>query len=104
MEKKKFIKLRATGHYPCPWDDLIDDNNKVYVSVYTLISARKDPSLKLEKSGITFNEQDKVYDIVINVPKLTEEIVKEALERLSKITNIEYQFGKAKKRYISLDI
>ena len=104
MEKNKFIKLRATGYYPSPWDDLIDDNNKVYASVHTLISARKDNLLKLEKSGITFNEEDNVYDIVINAPKLTEKIVKDSLKKLSKITGTNYQLGKAKKRYISVDI
>ena len=101
---KKTMKLRITGYYPCPWDDLIDNNSKVYVSICTLKNAKKDPLLKLNKKGIKFDKKDKIYDIIIDVSELTEKIVKNSLKQLSEITGIHYTLGKAKKRYVSVDI
>ena len=53
--KGKTMKLKMTGYYPCPCDDLIDENKKVHVTIHTLKSAKKDPLPKLSKEGITFD-------------------------------------------------
>ena len=57
---KKLMKLRITGYYPCLWDDLIDEDNKVYASIYTLKNVKKDRLLKLKKEGIIFDKMDKI--------------------------------------------
>lgn len=93
-----------TGFYPCPWDDLIDEKSKVYATVYTLNNVRKDSWIGIRKAGIIFNKKDKIFDIVVDVPKLTEKIVLQELEKLSKITSVQYRLGKAKKRYVSVDL
>ena len=100
---KKIIKLKTTGYYPCQWDDIIDENNKVRVTIYTLQNAKKD-SLKLNKEGIYYNKEDEIYDIVLNIPELTVEIVRGLIKKLSKITGVKYQLGKSNKKYISVDI
>ena len=99
----KVIKLKTAGYYPCSWDDIIDENNKVRVTIYTLQNAKKD-SLKLNKGGIYYNKEDKIYDIVIDVPELTEEIVKSLIKELSKIIGIKYQLRKSNKIYVSVDV
>jgi len=48
----KTEQLMSTGYYPCPWDDFINKNGKVIVSVYTLDNAKKDNFLGLNKKGI----------------------------------------------------
>src|SRR3989344_5345461 len=99
----KIKKLKMTGYYPCCWDDLIDETKRVYATIHTLESTKRDLILKL-KEGITFDKKDKVYDIVIDVPKLTEKIVKNYLQKLSKITGLSYKLGKARKRYMSVSV
>ncbi len=93
-----------TGYYPCPWDDLIDKNKKVYATVHTLKSIKKDPLLKLKREGTTFDKKNKIYDIVIDVPELTEKIVRDSLKKLSEITGLSYRLGKARKRHVSVDV
>ncbi len=93
-----------TGFYPCPWDDLIDEENKVYATIYTLSNVRKNSLIGIRKAGITFDKKDKIFDIVVNVPKLTEKIVKNSLKKLSEITGLIYDLRKARKRYVSVDI
>ena len=93
---KKLIKLKTTGHYPCQWDDLIDQNMKVRVTIYTLQNVKKDSLLTLNKEGIYYDKKDKIYDIVIDFSELTKKIVKNLIEKLSKITGIKYQIGESK--------
>ena len=100
----KTMNLKMTGYYPCSWDDLIDKNMKVKVSVYTLQSAKKDSLLKLKKEGVYYDKKDKIYNIVLDVPQLTEEIVKNIIKELSKIAGVKYQLGKSDKRYVGIDI
>ncbi|MEK6826623.1 MAG: hypothetical protein AABX90_03265 [Nanoarchaeota archaeon] len=102
--KGKTMKLKMTGDYPCPWDDLINESKKVHVTIHTLKSVKKDPLLKLSKEGITFDKKERINDIVIDVSELTEKIVRNSLKKLSKITGVNYKLGKARKRYVSMDI
>ena len=92
-----------TGYYPCSWDDIIDENKRVYATIHTLKSVKKDSFLRLKREGITFDKKDKIYDIVIDAPELTEKIVKDSLRKLSEITGLVYKLGKARKRYVSVD-
>lgn len=85
MKIIKTTELKMTGYYPCPWDDLIDNNGKVKVSIYTLQNAKKDLLLKLNKEGIFYDKKNKIYDIVLDVPQLTEKIVKNTIKKLSEI-------------------
>ena len=102
--KGKTMKLKMTGYYPCPWDDLIDESKKVHVTIHTLKSVKKNPLLRLKKESITFDKKNNVYDIVIDVSELTEKIVKDSLKKLSEITGLAYKLGKARKRYVSVDV
>jgi len=82
-------KLRTLTKYPCQWDDLLDENDHTYLTVYTLKDAQKDdPNAKI---GIT-KAQDGIYDIVIDAPELTKDLVRQSLEDLTKITGIKYNF------------
>ena len=60
--------------------------------------------MKLNKEGIYYNKEDEIYDIVLNIPELTVEIVRGLIKKLSKITGVKYQLGKSNKKYISVDI
>jgi len=86
MVKKK-IKIRATCEYPCQWDDLIDSRNKVIATIYTLEEGKED---KL-KPGIT-KGKDGIYDIVVYAKEINNEVVRNALKDLEKITGKQYVF------------
>lgn len=96
MGKEK-INLRTTGEYPCQWDDLIDEHGKTYATVYTLKNARGDG---VTEAGIT-QSSDGIFDIVIDAPKLTKDVVRNSLKELSKITGIEYKFNSCHKHFES---
>jgi hypothetical protein len=71
--------LKSTSQYPCQWDDLVDKNGRVIVTIYTLREKIIDgPSVP----GVKFCE-DGIFDIVVDVPELTEEVVAEVLVDLS---------------------
>jgi len=84
---KKRIKIRPTCEYPCQWDDLIDSRKKVIATIYTLEEGEKD---KL-KPGIT-KGKDGIYDIVVYAKKINNEVVRNALKDLEKITDKRYIF------------
>jgi len=83
----KAIKLKPTGEYPCQWDDLIDSENNVIATIYTIEEGKKDNL----KHGIT-KGNDGIYDIVVRSKEITDEVVKYALSDLEKITNKRYVF------------
>ena len=89
----KTKKLKMAGYYPCSWDDLIDEKRKVYTTIHTLKSVKKDSLLKLNKECITFDKKENVYDIVIDVPELTEKVIKDALRELSRTYAIKRCFS-----------
>jgi len=84
---KKRIKIRPTCEYPCRWDDLIDSRKKVIATIYTLEEGGKD---KL-KPGIT-KAKDEIYDIVVYAKEINNEVVRNALKDLEKITDKRYIF------------
>lgn len=88
------MELWPTGIYPCQWDDIINEGKRVYVTIYTLKYVKNDSLSNLKKEGIKFNKSDKVYDMIVDTPILTRDIVIKWLKRLSKITKINYKFKK----------
>ncbi len=85
-KEKSKIALRSTGIYPCSWDDLIYETGRTYATVYTLENARENGFLE---PGITKGD-DGIFDIVIDAPELTEDVLRDALNNLSSTTGIKY--------------
>lgn len=81
------IKVRPTSEYPSQWDDLIASRKKVIATVYTLEEGEKD-NLKL---GIT-KGKDGIYDIVVHAEEINNEVVRNALKDLEKVTSERYVF------------
>jgi len=86
-KSKKIIKVIPTCEYPCQWDDLIDSRKKVIATIYAFEEGGKD---KL-KAGIT-KGKDGIYDIVVYTKEINNEVVKNALKDLEKITEKRYIF------------
>lgn len=86
--RKKIIKVRPTCEYPCQWDDLIDYRKKVIATIYTLEEGEKD---KL-KTGIT-KGRDGIYDVVVHAKEINNEVVRNALKDLEKVTGKRYVFA-----------
>jgi hypothetical protein len=86
-EHKKVIRIRPTSEYPCRWDDLIDSHKKVIVTIYTLDEGEKDNL----KPGIT-KGKDGIYDIVVHPKEINNEVVRNSLKDLEKMTRKEYAF------------
>lgn len=86
-ERRKIIRLRPSGEYPCQWDDLIDSRKKVVATIYTLEEGEKDNI----KSGIT-KGKDGIYDIVVHAKEINNEVVRNALRDLEKVTDKRYVF------------
>lgn len=86
-ERRKIIRLRPTCEYPCQWDDLIDSRKKVIATIYTLEEGEKDNI----KPGIT-KRKDGIYDIVVYAKEINNEVVRNALRDLEKVTDMRYVF------------
>lgn len=86
--KGKAIRIRPTGEYPCQWDDLIEPGRKVRATVYTLEEGKKDHL----KPGIT-KGKDGVYDIVVDAKEINNEVARNALKDLGKVTGRRYVFA-----------
>ncbi len=82
------IRVKPTCEYPSQWDDLIDSHNKVIATIYTIEEAEKDNL----KPGIT-KGKDGIYDIVVYSKEVNNEVVKNALKDLEKVTNKRYVFA-----------
>lgn len=82
---KKIIKIKPTGEYPCQWDDLIDAGRKVIATIYTCEEGEKDNL----KPGIT-KGKDGIYDIIVYAKEINNEVVRNALKDLGKITGKRY--------------
>ena len=81
------IRVRPTCEYHCQWDDLINSHKKVIATIYTLDEGKKDHL----KPGIT-KGKDGIYDIVVYSKEVNNEVVKNALKDLEKVTNKRYVF------------
>ena len=80
-KRKKTIRVKPTCEYPCLWDDLIGPSGKVIATIYTLEEGEKDNL----KSGIT-KGKDGIYDIVVHAEEINNEVVRNALKDLEKVT------------------
>ena len=85
---KKIERVKPTGEYPCQWDDLINSHNKVIATIYTIEEAEKDNL----KPGIT-KGKDGIFDIVVYSKEINNEVVRNALQDLEKVTNKRYVFA-----------
>lgn len=88
MERRKIIRLRPTCGYPCQWDDLINSSKKVIATIYTLEEGGKDNI----RPGIT-KGKDGIYDIVVYAKEINNEVARNALRDLEKITGKRYVFA-----------
>ena len=82
------MQLFSTGELPCEWEDLITAQRNTYVTIHTLQEAKED-QLAL---GVSKGE-DGVYDVVLDVPTLTCDVIKDALRLLSKVTGVNYRYS-----------
>lgn len=82
------MKVRQTCEYPCQWDDLINSHNKVIATIYTLEEGENDNL----KPGIT-KGKDGIYDIVVHSNEINNEVARNALKDLEKVTNKRYVFA-----------
>jgi len=81
------VLLKSTGRYPCQWDDLVGPDGRVAVTIYTLREKLIDgPAVP----GVSLCE-DGIFDIVVDVPELTEDVVAEALAALPARAGKEYR-------------
>lgn len=85
---KKIVRVKPTCDYPCQWDDLINSHNKVIATIYTIEEAEKDNP----KPGIT-KGKDGIFDIVVYSKEINNEVVRNALQDLEKVTNKRYVFA-----------
>lgn len=85
--RKKIIRVRPTCEYPCQWDDLIDSGKKVIATIYTLKEGEKDNL----KTGMTKGKNG-IYDIVVHSKEINNEVVRNALKDLEKVTGKRYVF------------
>lgn len=69
------------------WEDFCDEENNCIATFYTLEYAREEN--KEAQIGITKTE-DGVYDVIVDAPVITREIVEKSLRELSQITGQEY--------------
>jgi len=73
------------------WEDLLDVvKQQTHATVYTLKYAREDKDMPKEP-GIT-QGKDGIYHIIIDAKELTKTNIKNALEKLTEITGIDYLF------------
>lgn len=87
IKSKKIIRVRPTCEYPCQWDDLIDSDKKVIATIYTLKEGEKDNL----KTGMTKGKNG-IYDIVVHSKEIKNEVVRNALKDLEKVTGKRYVF------------
>jgi len=67
--------------------DLLDSDNICRATVTTLDDAKKEGNF--QTPGLY--KEDNVYDIIVDVPELTPEVVREAIGDLSKETGKKYE-------------
>ena len=78
---RKTVYVRPTGEYPCQWDDLVGPDRKVIATIYSTEEGKKG----IRKPGIR-KGWDGIYDIVTPTMEINNEVVRNALDELSKKT------------------
>ena len=81
------MRIKPSSEYPSQWDDLIGPNKKVIATIYTPEEGKKDNL----KPGIT-KGKDGIYDIVAHATEINNEVVRNALKDLEKVTGTQYIF------------
>lgn len=84
---RKIIRIKPTCEYPCQWDDLIDSRKQMIATIYN----RKEGERNNLKPGIT-KGKDGIYDIVVHAKEINNEVVRNALKDLGKVTGESYIF------------
>ena len=79
------MRIKPSSEYPSQWDDLIGPNKKVIATIYTPEEGKKDNL----KPGIT-KGKDGIYDIVAHAKEINNEVVRNALRDLEKVTGKRY--------------
>jgi len=79
--------IRPTGGYPCQWDDLVDIRGNTIITIYTENEAK----VSGIKSGIR-KAKDGIYNLVVHSNEINNEVVRNALKKLSKKTKQDYKF------------
>jgi nitrate reductase alpha subunit len=87
MKNKRLMRIKPTSEYPSEWDDLIGPNKKVIATIYTPEEGKKDNL----KPGIT-KGKDGIYDIVVHAKEINNEVARNALRNLEKVTGKQYIF------------
>jgi cytochrome c551/c552 len=86
-EQEKAIKIKPACEYPSQWDDLIGPGEKVIATIYTFTEGAKDNL----SPGIT-QGKDGIYDIVVHAKEINNEVVRNALNDLARITGRKHIF------------
>lgn len=87
MKSIKTINVYPTAQFPCRWEDLIDNKKKLIATIYTESEAKKDNlSFGIKKA------KDGSYDIVVDATEINNEVVRNSLKDLEKMTNKTYKF------------
>lgn len=80
------------------WDDLVDEDLNVIVTICTVAIA-KEECAKFANDMLISNDkpifilsEDNIWDIYLDVAHFTVQDIQKALDGLSKITSIKYQF------------
>jgi len=80
------------------WDDLIDENGYTIITICTVALATEECATFAEDVLLSGNNpililgEDNIWDIYQDVESFTVQDIQEALDLLTKITSIKYQF------------
>lgn len=86
-----------SANYPCQWDDLCVPGGGLFATIQTKLHVDSDPCPgELLPVGINRCEEDGIWDIVVDVPEITNEVVRAALDELSGLTGDKYEWQPAK--------
>lgn len=90
MSRANEVIVETTSFWPCDWDDLLGDGD-LFATIYTKHHIDNDQYIENMPIGITRDKYDGVYDIVVDVPILTIDVLRQQLAELSKITKKTYR-------------
>ena len=90
-----FSMKSQTSSGPILYEDVVDSKGNLIFTIYTLKNYLEDHEVvEFDESGFTIKlGSDNFYDIIVNEPKLSIELVKAALPSLTSVTGTEYVFN-----------
>lgn len=90
-KESETIILKPVEILPVQSSDLFcPTEHKLVAVVSTLKNEREQPGKEKIEPGITLCEEDKIWDIVVDKPEITKEVIREAVSELSKKTGVSY--------------